>query len=45
MLIAASLAIVNHTKPGELIPNPLDPTLHHLVARAVEEAANKEMTK
>lgn len=45
MLIAASLAIVKHTKPGELIPNPLDPTLHHLVARAVEEAANKEMSK
>lgn len=42
MLIAASLAIVEHTKPGELIPNPLDPTLHQLVARAVEEAANNE---
>ncbi|WP_313894490.1 NAD(P)-binding domain-containing protein [Psychrobacillus sp.] len=39
-LIAASLAIVDHTKQGELIPNPLDPTLHHHVARAVEEAAN-----
>ncbi|QFF99765.1 NAD-dependent malic enzyme [Psychrobacillus glaciei] len=43
MLIAAAQAIVGHTKPGELIPNPLDPTVHHLVARAVEEAANKEM--
>ncbi|TQR18023.1 NAD-dependent malic enzyme [Psychrobacillus vulpis] len=45
MLIAAATAIVNHTKPGELIPNPLDPMLHHLVARAVEEAANMEMNK
>lgn len=41
MLIAAAQAIVSHTKPGELIPNPLDPTVHHLVARAVEEAANQ----
>ncbi|MFJ8066143.1 NAD-dependent malic enzyme [Psychrobacillus sp. NPDC096426] len=40
MLIAAAQAIVSHTKPGELIPNPLDPAVHHLVARAVEEAAN-----
>lgn len=45
MLIAAAQAIVSHTKPGELIPNPLDPMVHHLVARAVEEAANKEMNR
>ncbi|WP_342598671.1 malic enzyme-like NAD(P)-binding protein [Psychrobacillus sp. FSL H8-0483] len=43
MLIAAAQAIVAHTKPGELIPNPLDPTVHHLVARAVEEAHNNEI--
>ena len=42
MLIAAAQAIVGHTKPGELIPNPLDPTVHQLVARAVEEAVNKK---
>ncbi|MFJ5768240.1 NAD-dependent malic enzyme [Psychrobacillus sp. NPDC093180] len=42
MLIAAAQAIVGHTKPGELIPNPLDPTVHQLVARAVEEAANQK---
>jgi malate dehydrogenase (oxaloacetate-decarboxylating) len=36
MLVAAALAIANHTKPGDLIPNPLDPTVHQVVARAVE---------
>ena len=45
MLIAAAQAIVGHTKPGELIPNPLDPRVHYLVARAVEEAANKGLNK
>ncbi len=39
MLVAAALAIANHTKPGDLIPNPLDPTVHQVVARAVELAA------
>jgi malate dehydrogenase (oxaloacetate-decarboxylating) len=36
MLVAAVLAIANHTKPVDLIPNPLDPTVHQIVARAVE---------
>lgn len=45
MLLAAAEAIVEHTKAGELIPNPLDPSVHHFVARAVEEAANSEMKK
>ena len=42
MLIAAAEAIVSHTRRGELIPTPLDPALHLVVARAVEEAAAKE---
>ncbi|PUB09838.1 hypothetical protein C8K15_12427 [Paenisporosarcina sp. OV554] len=28
---AAALAIANHTKPGDLIPNPLDPTVHQVL--------------
>ena len=39
MLVAAARAIANHTKPGDLIPNPLDPSVHQVVARAVELAA------
>ncbi|MFX3675039.1 MAG: NAD-dependent malic enzyme [Paenisporosarcina sp.] len=42
MLVAAATAIFNHTKPGDLIPNPLDPTVHQVVARAVELAAQKQ---
>ena len=42
MLIAAAQAIVDYTRPGELIPNPLDPAVHYIVARAVEEAVTKE---
>ena len=41
MLVAAARAIANHTKPGDLIPNPLDPTVHQVVARAVEQAAQE----
>jgi len=41
MLVAAAKAIVNHTKPGDLIPNPLDPMVHQVVARAVEQAAQE----
>lgn len=41
MLVAAATAIFNHTKPGDLIPNPLDPMVHQVVARAVELAAQK----
>ncbi|CAM3264325.1 malic enzyme-like NAD(P)-binding protein [Filibacter tadaridae] len=40
MLIAAALAIVESTKPGDLVPHPLDPTVHLNVASAVERAAN-----
>jgi malate dehydrogenase (oxaloacetate-decarboxylating) len=39
MLVSAALAIANYTKPGDLIPNPLDPTVHQVVARAVELTA------
>jgi malate dehydrogenase (oxaloacetate-decarboxylating) len=38
MLVAATLAIANYRKPGDLIPNSLDPTVHQVVARAVELA-------
>jgi malate dehydrogenase (oxaloacetate-decarboxylating) len=40
MLIAAALAIVDSTKPGDLVPHPLDPNVHHNVASAVERVAN-----
>ncbi|HJF31851.1 MAG TPA: NAD-dependent malic enzyme [Sporosarcina psychrophila] len=40
MLIAAALAIVESTKPGDLVPHPLDPNVHHNVAAAVERVAN-----
>lgn len=42
MLIAAAKAIVDYTRPGELIPNPLDPAVHYIVAREVEEAVTKQ---
>ncbi len=42
MLVAAAQAIFNHTKPGDLIPNPLDPSVHQVVARAVELAAQEQ---
>jgi len=40
MLIAAALAIVDTTKPGDLVPHPLDPNVHQNVAEAVELAAS-----
>ena len=40
MLIAAALAIVDSTKPGDLVPHPLDPNVHENVAAAVERVAN-----
>lgn len=43
MLVAAARAIANHTKPGDLIPNPLDPNVHLVVARAVEQAAQEQV--
>lgn len=42
MLIAAALAIVDSTKPGDLVPHPLDPNVHINVANAVERVANEE---
>lgn len=39
MLIAAALAIVESTKPGDLVPHPLDPNVHDNVAAAVERVA------
>lgn len=41
MLIAAAEAIVYHTKPGDLVPHALDPQVHMVVAKAVENAASK----
>lgn len=43
MLIAAALAIVDSTKPGDLVPHPLDPTVHENVAAAVERVAIEGM--
>lgn len=40
MLIAAAQAIVESTKPGDLVPHPLDPNVHQNVAVAVERVAN-----
>jgi len=39
MLIAAAEAIAAFAKPGEIVPNPLDKTLHKSVARAVARVA------
>ncbi len=39
MYIAAAKAIVRHTPEGELVPDPLDSTLHDRVAKSVAEAA------
>ena len=46
MLVAAARDIANHTKPGDLIPIPLDSSVHQVVARAVEFAAQtNELSK
>lgn len=42
MLIAAARAIVESTKPGDLVPHPLDPHVHENVAHAVELVVNSE---
>lgn len=39
MLIAAAEAIVSSTKKGDLVPHPLDPSVHQMVAHAVERVA------
>lgn len=43
MLIAAALAIVDSTKSGDLVPHPLDPTVHENVAAAVERVATENV--
>ncbi|AOV08547.1 NAD-dependent malic enzyme [Sporosarcina ureilytica] len=43
MLIAAALAIVDSTKSGDLVPHPLDPTVHENVAAAVERVASESL--
>lgn len=44
MLIAAALAIVDSTKKGDLVPHPLDPTVHENVAAAVERMATEGLS-
>ncbi len=39
MLIAAAEAVAAFAKPGEIVPNPLDKSLHRSVARAVARVA------
>lgn len=43
MLIAAALAIVESTKPGDIVPHPLDPNVHQNVAEAVERVATNTL--
>jgi len=45
MLIAAAQAILDTTKPGDLVPHPLDPMVHQNVTNAVERVANEEKSK
>lgn len=40
MLVTAAQALADCTKPGELVPQPLDLDVHRAVARAVEQAAH-----
>lgn len=42
MLIAAAQAIVDSTKPGDLVPHPLDPNVHVAVTEAVEQVAGDQ---
>ncbi len=41
MLLAAVMAIVEATPQGEIVPSPLDPTVHKAVTKAVAKAAMK----
>lgn len=41
MLVAAAEAIADCTKPGDLVPHPLDPHVHHNVTEAVEFVADQ----
>lgn len=45
MLIAAASAIVDSTKPDDLVPHPLDPNVHVNVTLAVEHAVYEERGK
>ena len=42
MLLAAAIAIVESTKSGDLVPHPLDPSVHENVAAAVERVASNK---
>jgi malate dehydrogenase (oxaloacetate-decarboxylating) len=42
MKLAAAHAIASLTAESELVPDALDPAVHHAVAKAVEEAARRE---
>jgi malate dehydrogenase (oxaloacetate-decarboxylating) len=42
MLVAAAEAIASCTKPGDLVPQPLDRSVHERVAEAVEKSAMAE---
>lgn len=42
MLLAAAIAIVDSTKSGDLVPHPLDPSVHENVAAAVERVASNK---
>jgi malate dehydrogenase (oxaloacetate-decarboxylating) len=39
MLVAAAEAIANSTRPGDLVPHPLNLAVHESVSEAVERAA------
>jgi malate dehydrogenase (oxaloacetate-decarboxylating) len=42
MLVAAAQTLASLTPAGELVPNPLDKSVHRAVARAVAEMAIKQ---
>jgi malate dehydrogenase (oxaloacetate-decarboxylating) len=42
MLVTAAETIADMTPPGDLVPNPLDRSIHHAVARAVAEKAYEQ---
>ena len=45
MLVAAAEAIASCTKPGDLVPHPLDPKVHRKVTEAVEIVADQSFSK
>jgi len=42
MRLAAARAIADHAEPGEVVPSPLGPRVHHAVREAVAAAARAE---